>query len=89
MNESAFQILSLYPNPSHNILTIPMVIPQSNNLNITLYNILGQRIQQVYATTINKGLQLITVDTGNLASGVYSLQFEYAGQVIVKKFMKD
>ncbi len=89
VNESAFQLLSLYPNPTHNTLTIPMVIPQSNMLNITLYNILGQRIQQIYATTINKGLQLITVDTGNLASGVYSLQFEYAGQVIVKKFMKD
>jgi PKD repeat protein len=89
MNESAFQILSLYPNPTHNTLTIPMVIPQSNTLNITLYNILGQQVQQVYATSINKGLQLITVDTGNLASGVYSLRFEYAGQVIVKKFMKD
>ena len=89
-DETTFQILPLYPNPTTGKLTIPMVIPDNGyTLNITIFNILGEQIQQVYSGNINKGLQILTVDLSGLASGVYSLKLEYRGQTIVKPFMKD
>jgi PKD repeat protein len=88
-NEAAFQILSPYPNPTRGTLTMPIVIPEGNTLTIALYNILGQQVQKLYSGTIAKGLQLLNADFANLESGVYTLKFEYKGEVIVKKFMKE
>lgn len=89
INETTFQVLSVYPNPTFDKLTIPIFIPETNSLSIILYDLLGQKKQDVYSGNINKGLQLQTVDFTGIAKGIYLLKFEYGGTVIVKKFIKD
>lgn len=85
---SAFQILDIYPNPSNDLITLPLIIPEQRNLNITIYDANGKVVRSVYSGNIDKGLQLITINVSELNSGFYGCKIEYGNQTFVKKFIK-
>ena len=85
---SVFQILDMYPNPSNEVITIPLIIPELKNLNITIYDANGKKVKSVYSGNIDKGLQLITINVMELNSGFYGCKVEYGNESFVKKFIK-
>ncbi|MBZ0264309.1 T9SS type A sorting domain-containing protein [bacterium] len=71
-----------YPNPFNSTLTIPVSIPDNDEITIKLFNILGQTVFEEYFT-LNAGHHRITLDNlssmDNLVSGIYLLKLSTAG----------
>ena len=77
-DENSFNNLSVYPNPTKNILFI-----KGNELpvQITIYNILGQELISVKNT--NK------IDVEYLSTGVYTIKISDGTRLFKGKFIKD
>ena len=76
IHEAEQSSISVYPNPAYSQFTVT----NTENANITLYNILGQEVRQVAAEGENT-----IIYTGNLPQGIYILKVEKEGAVLTKK----
>lgn len=65
--------LEIFPNPASSWLHISYEIPTASNVEISIFNLLGQPISNS-STYKNKGNYLETIDTRNLAEGMYCVQ---------------
>ena len=74
-------IISIYPNPTKDNLTIETNINTEQKIEIT--NLIGQTIYTIY---INKK---VTINTSAFAKGVYILKLSSDKETIVRKFVKE
>jgi hypothetical protein len=74
-----------YPNPFNSTTVIKYQIPVEGNVNISLYNILGERLSILSNEYKSKGLYSIIFNSDNLPSGVYIYTLETNNQVLTKK----
>ena len=64
--------LSAYPNPFNGWVNIQFTILKRDNISITIYNMLGQKIQSLfYEEEFNGGSHHISWDPNSIPSGVY------------------
>jgi len=77
----------LFPNPITNKGTLQLKIQKSMILEISIYNVLGKKIQQIENTKFTKGIHNITFDTSNLESGTYFLKYKSDDDVNNIKFV--
>jgi hypothetical protein len=77
-------LLSVYPNPSNDVLNIDFSLKAQSDVAISLQDITGK---QVYTHTLvqKNGNQGFQINTANLADGVYSLSLRSSNGVISKK----
>jgi hypothetical protein len=77
-NQNSFNNLSVYPNPTKNILFI-----EGNELpvQIIIYNVLGQELISVKNTNI--------IDVEYLSTGVYTIKISDGTRLFKGKFIKD
>ena len=68
--------ISVFPNPVRSQFTVT----NTEDANITLYNILGQEVKRTQGTT-----EQTTIYTDNLPAGIYVLKVEKEGAVFTKK----
>ncbi len=73
--------ISIYPNPTKEILTIETNLNTQQKLEII--NLIGQT---VYTNSINKKA---TVNTSAFAKGVYILKLSSDKETVVRKFVKE
>ena len=66
----------LFPNPITNKGTLQLNIEKTMNLEIGIYNVLGEKVQQIDNTKFTKGVHNITFDTSNLESGTYFIKYQ-------------
>jgi len=85
---STFDALDPYPNPANDFLTLPLIIPSKNNLQIVLYDARGEISRTVFSGIIPEGLQMLTVNTNELNAGLFVFKIEYNNQLLMKKFIK-
>lgn len=72
----------LYPNPTRNVLNF--ATPNDEAIEkVSFVDMLGKEIQ-LNSTVVNNA-----VSVESLSKGVYFVKFQYQGQVIVKKFLKE
>ncbi|WP_457565188.1 T9SS type A sorting domain-containing protein, partial [Caldithrix abyssi] len=76
-----------YPNPFNPLTTIVYQIPESGEVQLALYNVLGQKIADVVKARQQPGTYKITIRADNLASGVYLYRLKFKDQVRVKKLI--
>lgn len=89
LDESEFKVLDIYPNPSTDMLTIPFIIPASENLlTITIYNVNGEIVKNAFSDYLSNGLQMLIINTVELTSGFYACKIEYENQTVIKTFIK-
>jgi oligosaccharide reducing-end xylanase len=60
-----------YPNPFNPTTTISYYIPQSQNVEIKLFDILGNEVATLVSDQESAGLHVLKFSRGNLSSGVY------------------
>jgi len=82
-----FLIGEIYPNPSHNYIFIPVVIPETDKLSINVYNTQGQIIAEIYNKKIAAGFVNIKFDVEALLSGVYYIVSKYQNKEEIKKLV--
>lgn len=77
----------IYPNPVRGSAVIQMYGTQSASVNISIYNIKGQKVHYIENYTITKEKQNILWNRDNLASGVYFIVIRNEHEEKIKKVL--
>ncbi len=83
----AFALDQNYPNPFNPTTTISYSIPQALNVELTVYNVLGQRVATLVSGMQNAGVHEIQFDATRFASGMYLYRIAAGDHVSVKKMI--
>jgi len=72
-----------YPNPFNPTTTIEINLGQKSMMTLDIYNVLGQKIANLYSGPLETGIHLFEWQAENLPSGIYyySVQSQAEGQV--------
>ncbi len=76
-----YSIAAAYPNPFNPQLSIVIGLPETAELRVTVFNILGKRVADITHETHQQGFQRFTFDATNLASGMYFIHATVPGKM--------
>jgi hypothetical protein len=79
--------LSLFPNPTNEITTLNFEVATAGNVNITVSNMLGQNILSIVNQNSLPGKQSVTINTADLANGIYIVNVLNGNQKSSKKLV--
>jgi len=82
-----FSLSQNYPNPFNPITTIEFAIPVTEQIKISIYNILGQRVEVLLDERRDPGLHTIQFDASRYASGVYFYRMQAGKRIFNRKMM--
>ncbi|TQE98899.1 MAG: T9SS type A sorting domain-containing protein, partial [Spiribacter salinus] len=71
----AAELLPTYPNPARSTATVRFAVPERQDVRITLYDMLGRRVQTVVRADA-RGRTEAQLDVSGLASGTYFLRMQ-------------
>ena len=82
--------LSVYPNPFSSALNISYILPQSQNVSLSITDITGKEITSMYIGNQSQGRYTYTIDAEkyNLTAGVYFLHMVAGAEVIDQKIIR-
>ena len=69
-----------FPNPFNPSTNIEFSIPQTSNVTIEVYNIVGERVASLVNKTLDAGYHKINFNASNLPSGTYVYQLKASGE---------
>lgn len=72
--------VSIFPNPSVGPLHIEFELPEEAKTTISLFNMKGQKVRELQATTLAAGPQALRFDLHNLTIGQYVVQVQVENQ---------
>ena len=78
--------LIVYPNPASNDLSIEFSLAETTDLEVAVFNNLGQRVHVLNNETYTAGSNNLRLDVGNYAEGVYLLTFTSNNGISTKRF---
>ena len=90
---AAFALANNYPNPFNPETTIKYALPQAANVELTVYNVVGQPVRTLVAEHQSAGRYVVEWDATNdsghsLSSGMYFYRLEAGGEFFeVKKML--
>jgi len=84
---SNFVLHQNYPNPFNPSTTIEFTLPESDFVELKVYNILGREVSTLVSNKLNQGKHTYTFDGKNMASGVYHYQLVAGDYKEVKKMI--
>jgi alkaline phosphatase D len=67
--------------------TLQLNMKRVNNLEISIYDVLGKKVQQIENNKYLKGIHNISFDTTNLESGTYFIKYQSNEMVNNVKFV--
>lgn len=70
-NEAGSLNLRVAPNPAHDKATLGYEVTNTDNVNIDLYNVTGQKVKSVFSAKQEPGKYVFQFDTDGLTSGLY------------------
>jgi len=76
-----------YPNPFNPDTQISFYLPKKGDVQITIYNMLGQEIYTITKNGFNSGLNSITFNGSNFSSGAYFYQIKAGGNIQMKRML--
>jgi hypothetical protein len=82
--EVSTSMLNAYKEVNSNYITLEGLATQSNNINVSLYNILGRK---VLSTSLNNNMNTQTISTLGMASGIYVIELESGNDRLTKKLI--
>ncbi|MBD3165272.1 T9SS type A sorting domain-containing protein, partial [bacterium] len=71
-----FAIAATFPNPFNNSTRIVTALPQSSNLRVSVYNIMGREVTRLNDGPLEAGYHTFMFDASTLSSGVYFVRAE-------------
>lgn len=70
----SFVLKQNYPNPFNPSTNISFVLPQSSKVQLTVYNMLGQKVETLVDGNLSSGSHTVRFEASNLSSGIYIYQ---------------
>jgi hypothetical protein len=86
LNQSSTSILSVYPNPTTDQLSVILNNEKEGAWKISVHDISG-RLVKSFDSYISSATRNVSVYTGDLESGNYLLHFQSEGQILRTKFV--
>lgn len=80
--------MSLYPNPASDNVQLSFETTQSEEVSISVYNMLGMQVLKPLNTRVAAGSQQFNLNTEQLPAGLYSVAVDIDGRKAIKKFVK-
>ena len=77
---SEFAMFAAYPNPFNPITQIRYEIPAEGNLEISIFDLRGQKVETLVNEFIQPGEYTANWDASHVASGVYFVHFTALGE---------
>jgi len=81
------KMLTNYPNPFNPVTTVEFTLPADNDVELAVYNIKGQLIQQLAHQRYTKGAHRVIWDASGQSSGIYFVALKYAGLTKIHKMV--
>ena len=75
-NEYAFKLYANYPNPFNPTTTITYELPATTYIDLSIYNILGQKMVTLISGIQTAGYHLIEWDASQLSGGTYFIKLD-------------
>lgn len=70
--DGRFEMEAAYPNPFRGAATVALRVKKTQDVSVGLYNMLGQRVRDLYRGTMHSGQKrTFTIDGSGLSSGMY------------------
>ena len=66
-----FSLKHNYPNPFNPSTTIEFSIKENSNVNLSIYNLLGQKVSTMINQPMSAGFHSVQFNANNLSSGIY------------------
>ena len=82
LSPADFELLANYPNPFNPQTTFEFFLPAAGKVNLTVYNLLGQRVADVLDIEMAAGRHIIGFNARDLASGTYVYTLRWKNQVL-------
>ncbi|NWG27925.1 MAG: T9SS type A sorting domain-containing protein, partial [Ignavibacteriaceae bacterium] len=74
MIPTEYYLYQNYPNPFNPVTTIKYDLPNTSDVSLIIYDILGRKVKELVNTKQQAGRYEIQFNASNLASGVYIYQ---------------
>jgi len=71
-----FALYQNYPNPFNPSTTIKFALPVKTNLNLNVYNTLGEKVAEIFNGELEEGYHEMMFDASGLSSGIYFYKIE-------------
>jgi hypothetical protein len=82
-----FALHANYPNPFNPTTLLPFDVPRESQVDIVIYNIVGQEVARPVSGKYAAGSYQVNFDAGNLPSGVYLVKMSAGAFSAVGKMM--
>ena len=83
----SFNLDQNYPNPFNPTTNIKFSVPESGNVKLSVYNLVGEEVAVLVNGFSQAGTFEVTFDASNLSTGVYLYKLQSANSVQTKKMM--
>ncbi|MGB0431132.1 MAG: T9SS type A sorting domain-containing protein [Bacteroidia bacterium] len=77
----------IYPNPVKSFLNLEFEIDKSTSATLGIYNFNGQMVKNLTYEHFEKGIYYISINTSQLAKGMYFLKLDGGQQKSIEKFI--
>ena len=84
---NTFALDQNYPNPFNPSTKIRFTLPQAGNVNLSVYNLLGEKVAEVMNQEMTSGTFEVTFDGSNLSSGIYFYKINANNYTATKKMI--
>ena len=75
----AFSLGDNYPNPFNQFTTINYTTPDNGNVNLSVYNMIGEKVADLVQANQDAGSYSVTLDGTSLPAGVYTYRLRVQG----------
>lgn len=82
-----FKLEQNYPNPFNPITLINYQLPMINDVELSIYNLLGQKVATLLSEKQNAGYHQVEWDASGFASGIYYYRIEAGDYLEMKKMV--
>jgi hypothetical protein len=79
--------LMISPNPISNFITITYQLPARCNVDLAIYDMIGNRVATINAMKLGAGKQVQTYDASGLMNGSYIMQLKTSSGLVTRKII--
>ena len=83
----AFALEQNYPNPFNPTTNIKFALPKTADVTLTIYNMLGQKVNTLINEKMTSGFHIVPFDASNLSSGMYIYRIQAGSFTSTKKML--
>ncbi|RLD44225.1 MAG: hypothetical protein DRI89_03510 [Bacteroidetes bacterium] len=79
--------LSAYPNPFSDKVTISLILEESTNVQIEIYNLTGKKVESIVGEKLNAGSHQFNWEASGMNAGIYFYTVKAGNEVVTKKLV--